>query len=119
MPVWWREKQARLFPPHKHLYASELSVRSRAGCDSRPANGNELKGWKEECVLLGNCCPSVLPTHKRDGEFEEFAKRYVIPTQRREEDKPAITQAEAAAADERCTVCIHIGRVLSSFITLN
>lgn len=38
------------------------------------------------------------------GEFEEFAMGYVIPTQSQEEDRPDITQAEAAGADKPSTV---------------
>lgn len=42
--------------------------------------------------------------HKYDWEFLEFAKQYVIPTQCQEEDRPDITQAEAAGADKPHTV---------------
>ena len=77
---------------------------SRAGWDFCLANGGEWSGWKEESVSLGNCCPSVLPIHKYDWEFEEFAKGYVIPMQCQEEDRPDITQAGSAGADKPCTV---------------
>lgn len=42
--------------------------------------------------------------HTYDWEFEEFAKRCVIPTQCQEEDWPNITRAEAAGADKPYTV---------------
>lgn len=111
--MWWREKQAVMFPqltPHKHLgrrHQSGVTLSWDWWCGIQPGRmGLLFSQWKraEESVSLGDGHPGVLPIHKYDWEFEEFAKGYVIPTQCQEEDGPDITQAEAAGAQKPCTV---------------
>lgn len=75
------------------------------------ANGNKRSGVKGRECFSWKLPSQCSPIHKYDWEFEEFAKGYVIHTQCQEEDRPDITEAEAAGAEKPCAVdrwgCIH------------
>lgn len=98
-------------PPHKHLHsehqqAATLPLSPVTGLCDIPSLTSRA-GVKGRVFRLETAAPVFSRLHKYDrgiwGIFF-FAKGYVIPPQCQEEDRPDITQTEAAGADKPCTV---------------